>query len=171
MEIIINTSLLNMDDHNDLFFSNILLENINNNIPLSIDVLIPCKKIPNPNKKTESSSEKYSQTAINRSKQDLSEKIKRYISSLEKSCKKSYIDEYITSLKDQISGLKSEVIFLRKELNNKNELVTFLTAAKSSSNINGISSPETTYHKDNRDKKVQCEPLSQSKTSQKKFKI
>ena len=60
------------------------------------------KVIPNPNKKTDSSSEKYSQTTINRLKQDLSEEIKRYISSLEKDCNKSYIDEYIISLKDQI---------------------------------------------------------------------
>ena len=82
-----------MDDHNDSFFSNIPLENIDNNIPLSTDVLTPCKKIPNPNKKTDSSNEKYSQTTINRLKQDLSEEIKRYISSLEKNCNKSYIDE------------------------------------------------------------------------------
>ena len=105
-----------MDDHNDSFFSNILLENIDNIIPSSIHVLTPCKKSQTQTKKRDSSSEKYSQTTINRSTQDLSEKIKRYISSLEKNCNKSYIDEYITSLKDQISGLKSEVIFLRKEL-------------------------------------------------------
>ena len=36
--------LLNMNDHNDSSFSNILLENIDNNIPLSVDVLTPCKK-------------------------------------------------------------------------------------------------------------------------------
>ena len=41
---------------------------------------------------------------------------------LKKNCNKGYIDEYITSLKDQISGLRSEVIFLRKERNDKNEL-------------------------------------------------
>ena len=128
--------MLNMDDRNTSFFSNILLENIDKNIPLSIDVLKPCKKIPNPNKKGDSSSEKHSQTSINRLKQDLSEEIKQCISSSEKNCNKSYIDQYITSLKDQISGLKSEVIFLRKELFNKNELVTLLTAAKSRSNIN-----------------------------------
>ena len=40
-----------MGDHNDSFFSNILLENINNNIPLSADVLTPCKKLSKPNKK------------------------------------------------------------------------------------------------------------------------
>ena len=44
--------LLNMNDHNDSSFSNILLENIDNNIPLSVDVLTPCKKKnQNPNKK------------------------------------------------------------------------------------------------------------------------
>ena len=73
-----------MDDHNDLFFSNILLRNLDNNIPLSINTLTPCRITPNPNKKTDSSSEKYSQTTINRLKQDLSEEIKRYISSLGK---------------------------------------------------------------------------------------
>ena len=73
-----------MDDHNDLFFSNILLRNLDNNIPLSINALTPCKITPNPNKKTDSSSEKYSQTTINRLKQDLSEEIKRHISSLGK---------------------------------------------------------------------------------------
>ena len=129
------------------------------------------KIIPNPNKKTDSSSEKYSQTTINRLKQDLSEEIKRYISSLEKNCNKSYIDQYITSLKDQISGLKSEVIFLRKELFNKNELVTLLTAAKSRSNINGISSLETTCHKDNRDKNAQCKSLTSEQNKAKKFRI
>ena len=73
-----------MDDHNDLFFSNILLRNLDNNIPLSINTHTPCKITPNPNKKTDSSSEKYSQTTINRLKQNLSEEIKRYISSLGK---------------------------------------------------------------------------------------
>ena len=68
--------MLNMDDRNTSFFSNILLENIDKNIPLSIDVLKPCKKIPNPNKKGDPSSEKHSQTSINRLKQDLSEEIK-----------------------------------------------------------------------------------------------
>ena len=129
------------------------------------------KIIPNPNKKTDSSSEKYSQITINRLKQDLSEEIKRYISSLEKNCNKSYIDQYITSLKDQISGLKSEVIFLRKELFNKNELVTLLTAAKSRSNIHGISSPETTCHKDNQDKNAQCESLTSEQNKAKKIRI
>ena len=125
-------------------------------------------KNPKPKqKKRDSSIEKYSQTTINRSTQDLSEKIKRYISSLEKNCNKSYIDEYITSLKDQISGLKSEVIFLRKELNNKNELATLLTAVKSSSNINGISSLETTCYKDNRDKKFKCESLTSEQNKSK----
>ena len=71
-------------------------------------------------------------------------------------------------MKDQISGLKIEVIFLRKELNNKNELVTLLIAAKSHSNINGISSPETTCHKYNRDKKVQCKPLTSEQKQVKK---
>ena len=70
-----------MSDHKDSFFSNTLLENIDNNNPLSVDVLTPCKKVPNPNKNIDSSSEKYSQTTINRLKQDLSEEIKRYISS------------------------------------------------------------------------------------------
>ena len=113
--------------------------------------------------KNRSSSEKYSQTTINCLKQDLSQIIKRYILSLEKICSESYVDEYIASLKDQISGLKTEVIFLKKELNNKNELVTLFIAAKSHSNINGISSPETTCHKYNRDKKVQCKPHLRAK--------
>ena len=91
-----------MGDHKDSFFSNILLENIDDNNPLSVDVLTPCKKVPNPNKNIDSSSEKYSQTTINRLKRDLFEKIKRYISSLEKNHNKNYINEYITSLKDQI---------------------------------------------------------------------
>ena len=40
-----------MDAHNDSFFSNTLLENIDNNIPLSTDILTPYKNIPHPNKK------------------------------------------------------------------------------------------------------------------------
>ena len=48
-----------MDDHSDSFFSNIVLENIDNNIPLSIDVLTPYKKIPNPNKKNQTLPVKY----------------------------------------------------------------------------------------------------------------
>ena len=131
-----------MGDHEDSFFRNILLKNIESNIPLLVDVLTPYKKIPVPNKKIDSSSisemksyigNKYNQISINRLKQDLPDEIKRYISSLEKSYNKSYIEEYIIILKDQISRLRSEVIFLRKELNNKNELVTLLTAAKSRS--------------------------------------
>ena len=131
-----------MGDHKDSFFRNILLKNIESNIPLLVDVLTPYKKIPVPNKKIDSSStsemksyigNKYNQISINRLKQDLPDEIKRYISSLEKSYNKSYIEEYIIILKDQISRLRSEVIFLRKELNNKNELVTLLTAAKSRS--------------------------------------
>ena len=88
-----------MDDHNEL-------ENVDDIIPRSIDILTPCRKIPNPNKKTDSSSEKYSQTTTNLLKHDLSEEIKRYILSLEKNCNKSYIDEYIASFKDQISNIK-----------------------------------------------------------------
>ena len=72
---------------------------------------------------------------------------------LEKNCNKDYIDEYITSLKDQISGLRSEVIFLRKERNDKNELITSLTAAKSYSNETETVQQKRTCHKDNRDKK------------------
>ena len=74
-----------MNDHNDSSFSNILLENIDNNIPLSVDVLTPCKKKKSkPKQKTDSSRQKYSKITMNRIKQDLSEEIKRYISSLEK---------------------------------------------------------------------------------------
>ena len=72
-------------------------------------------------------------------------------------------------MKDQISGLNSEVVFLRKELNNKNKLVTLLTAPKSRSNINGISSLETAYHKDSRDKKAQCESLTSEQNKSKKI--
>ena len=72
---------------------------------------------------------------------------------LEKNCNKDYIDEYITSLKDQISGLRSEVIFLRKERNDKNELITSLTATKSHSNETETVQQKRTCHKDNRDKK------------------
>ena len=40
-----------MGDYNDSFFSNILFENIDNNIPLPVDVLTHVKNIANPNKK------------------------------------------------------------------------------------------------------------------------
>ena len=73
---------------------------------------------------------------------------------LKKNCNKVYIDEYITSLKDQISGL--EAIFLRKERNDKNELITSLTAAKSHSNETETVQQKRTCHKDNRDKKKSC---------------
>ena len=42
------------------------------------------KKKSKPKQKTDSSRQKYSKTTMNRIKQDLSEEIKRYISSLEK---------------------------------------------------------------------------------------
>ena len=69
-----------MGDHKDSFFRNILLKNIESNIPLLVDVLTPYKKIPVPNKNIDSSSisdmesyigNKYNQISINRLKQDL----------------------------------------------------------------------------------------------------
>ena len=45
-------------------------------------------------------------------KRNLSDEIKRYISPLQKIYNESYINEYIISLKNQILGVRSEVIFL-----------------------------------------------------------
>lgn len=129
-----------MGDYNDTIANNILLESIDNNIPFAIGVSTSCKKSQNPNKKKTDSSN--------------TSEMESYIELffiLKKNCNKGYIDQYITSLKDQISGL--EAIFLRKERNDKNELITSLTAAKSHSNETETVQQKRTCHKNNRDKK------------------
>ena len=49
--------------------------------------------------------------------------IKHYILPLQQDDKSDYTDEYIKAMQDQVASLKSEVMFLRGELNKKKHLL------------------------------------------------
>ena len=68
---------------------------------------------------------KCDQLATNQLKQELPHEVKRYISFLQQDSKTDYMDEYIKAMEDQIASLKSEVMFLRGEVKEKNAFIAF----------------------------------------------
>ena len=129
-------------DHNS-FFSSIMLKNIDNQIPIAYDQATPSKKMTsttkNPSSIIEKESYKYKkcdQLATNHLKQELLHEIKHYISSLQQYDKTDYMDEYIKAMQNQIASLKSEFMFLRGEVKEKNALIEKLN--NNNNNINNI---------------------------------
>ena len=67
--------------------------------------------------------------------QELLHEIKHYISCLQHDNKSDYIDEYIKAMQDLIASLKSEVMFFRGEVKEKN---TFIELQNNNNNSNII---------------------------------
>ena len=91
------------------------------------DQATPSKKMSPTTKSHSSITEKESykdkkchQLTTNHLKQYILHEIKHYISSLQQDNKTDYMDEYIKGMQDQIASLKSEVMFLRGEVKEKN---------------------------------------------------
>ena len=118
------------DQDHDSFFSRIMLKNIDNQIPIAFDEATP-SKTTTPTTKSPSSiigkesykDKKCDQPATNHLKQELLHQIKHYISCLQKDNKTDYMNEYIKAMQDQIASLKSEVMFLRGEVKEKNAFI------------------------------------------------
>ena len=108
-----------MDDQSNSTYSNILLENIDSDIPIALNFTTPPKvtqaednQVANELSTKKSSSiisdtERYVTTNL---KHELLCEIQRHYSSLQCSCD-SYLGEYIPTLKEQIDFLKNEVFF------------------------------------------------------------
>ena len=118
------------DQDHDSFFSSIILKNIDNQIPIAFDQATPSKTTTPTTKSPSSITEKESykdkkcdQLFTNHLKQELLHEIKHYILCLQKDNKTDYMNEYIKAMQDQIASLKSEVMFLRREVKEKNAFI------------------------------------------------
>ena len=129
-------------DNNESYYKNLLLENLDNSIPLVRTTETPISPIPEKNASKSSSSgistfinRKYDEAALNQLKQQLLSEIKQHIDKMENN---NYLSDYIKSLHDQIQSLKSELVFLRTELSGQNETINILddsVSRKESGNI------------------------------------
>ena len=115
------------DQDHDSFFSSIMLKNIDNQIPIALDQANPSKTITSTTKSPSSiiekesyKNKKWDELATNHLKQELPHEIKHYVLSLQQDSKTDYTDEYIKAMQDQIASLKSDVMFLRGEVMEKN---------------------------------------------------
>ena len=127
-------------DHHSLF-SSIRLKNIDNQTPIVFDQATPSKTMTTTTKSASSIIEKESyenkkcdQLATNHLKQELLHEIKHYISSLQQNNKIGYMDEYIKAMRDQIASRKSEVMFLRWEVKQKNAFIEQLNNNNNNNN-------------------------------------
>ena len=120
-------------DNNESYYNNLLLENLDNSIPVVRTTETPIRPIPEKNASKSSSSgistlekfidRKYDEAALNQLKQELLSEIKQHIDKMENN---NYLSDYIKSIDDQIQSLKREVVFLRTELSGKNETINIL---------------------------------------------
>ena len=125
------------DQDHDSFFSSIMLKNNDNQIPIAFDGATPSKTTTPTTIGTSSifgkesyKDNKCDQPAINYLKQELLHEIKHYISCLQKNNKTDYMNEYIKAMQDLIASLKSEVMFLRGEVKEKNAFIEQLNNNK-----------------------------------------
>ena len=95
------------DQDHDSFFSNIMLKNIDNQIPIAFDQATPSKTTTLTTKSPYSIIEKEcykdkksDQLATTHLKQELLHEIKHYISCLQKDNKTDYMNEYIKAMQD-----------------------------------------------------------------------
>ena len=117
----------------DSFFSNIMLKNIDNQIPIAFNQATPSKTTIPTTKSPSSIIEKGSykdktcdQLATNSLKQELLHEIKHYISCLQQDNKTNYMNAYIKAMQDQIASLKKEVMFLRGEVRKKHAFIIII---------------------------------------------
>ena len=130
------------DQDHDSFFSSIMLKNIDNQIPIAFDQATPYKTITPTTKSPSSIIEKESykkkkcdELATNHLNQELLHEIKNYILSLQQDSKTDYMDEYIKAMLDQIAPLKSDVMFLRGKVKEKNAFIEQLNNNNNNNNI------------------------------------
>ena len=71
-------------------------------------------------------------------KQELLHEIKHYILRLQQDRKTDFINEYLKAMHDQITPLKSELMFFRREVKEKNAFIEQLN--KNNNNNNNINS-------------------------------
>ena len=98
-------------------------KNIDNQIPIAYDQATPFKIWSSPStsiiEKESYKDKKCDQLATNLLTQELLHEIKHYISCLQQGNKTDYMNEYIKAMQNQIASLKSEIMFLRREVKEK----------------------------------------------------
>ena len=129
-----------------------MLENIDNHILIAFNQATPSKtmtpttKIPSSITEKESyKNKKCDQLATNNLKQELLHERKKCVLSLQQDNKTYYMDEYIKAMQDQIASLKSEVMFLRGEVKEKN---AFIEQLYNNNNNNIINRNNSSYNND-----------------------
>ena len=119
-----------MGENNDSFLDKMLLNNIDEEIPIDVNLInTPAKNLPSTKRTSTVSNQenyiendkKYDETTENRHKKD---ELKNSFSAQTKE------SELLQSLKNQISSLKSEITFLRGELKEKDYVVRTLLNMK-----------------------------------------
>ena len=120
-----------MGASNDSFFVNVLLKNINKDIPINVDLSDTPEKdyISTTRTSTISKTERCIDKIFDETvKSELKKEIVLELQHKFPSGKKGYghLEEFIQSLKDQISILKSEINFLREELKEKDHVARIL---------------------------------------------
>ena len=120
-----------MGESNDLFFENFLLKNINEDIPINVDLSdMPEKDSASTMRtstisKTERYIDKiYDETVKSELKKEILLELQHKFPSEKKG--NGHLEEFIQSLNDQISILKNEINFLREELKEKDHVVRIL---------------------------------------------
>ena len=110
-----------MGEH--LNFSNLLLDDIDNEIPVALNLSTPSTETPRVTKKVFSISDiehctdaKYDQITLNNFKRDILLEIKRYLPSREDNNKNAYLERFLTVLENQIASVKNEITLLMDEL-------------------------------------------------------
>ena len=120
-----------MGENNDSFLDKMLLNNIDEEIPIDANLInTPAKNLPSTKRTSTNQSDqenyiendkKYDETTESRHKKD---ELKNSFSAQTKE------SEFLQSLKNQISSLKSEITFLRGELKEKDYVVRTLLNMK-----------------------------------------
>ena len=103
-----------MGENNDSYFEKVLLKNIDEDIPINVDL--------------SNTPEKNSVSTIRTSKSELKNEMLLELQSRFPAEKKGneHLQELIQSLNDQISTLKSQINFLREELKEKDHVIGLL---------------------------------------------
>ena len=120
-----------MGESNDSFFENVLLKNINEDIPINVDLTDTLEKdsVSTMRTSTISKTERYIDKIYDETvKSELKKEILLELQHKFPSGKKGngHLEEFIQSLNDQISILKNEINFLREELKEKDHVVRIL---------------------------------------------
>ena len=103
-----------MGENNDLYFEKVLLKNIDEDIPINVDL--------------SNTPEKSSVSTIRTSKSELKNEILLELqhSFPAEKIENEHLEKFIQSLNDQISTLNSEINFLREELKEKDHVIRLL---------------------------------------------